>query len=73
MSVPGPTPATRIQPLVYAADDLMLVIARDWVAQASRDYAPAFKADKVALTLSGRFAVAAPVPARSLRKLTVTP
>ena len=46
--VPGPE-----QPLVYDASTTYLVVARDFAVRASGDYAPAFKADKTALRITG--------------------
>jgi HK97 family phage major capsid protein len=58
--------------LVYDRSGCYLVVAEDFRIVASRDYAPAFQRDSVALRVSGQFAVAVPVPAASIRKLTVT-
>jgi hypothetical protein len=39
----------------------------------SRECAEAHKRDSLALRVSGAFAVAVPIPAMAIRKLTVTP
>jgi hypothetical protein len=46
------------QPLVYDASTTYLVVARDFTVRSSLDYAPAFKADKTALRVTGRSASA---------------
>jgi HK97 family phage major capsid protein len=65
--VPGLT-----QPVVYDAGTVYLVVARDFAVRVSGDYAPAFRADKTALRLTGRFGVGIPHLARSIRKVTVS-
>ena len=47
------------------------MVAEDFRITPSRDYAPAFQRDCVALRISGQFAVAVPVPAATIRKLNV--
>ncbi len=64
--VPGLT-----DPLVYDAARLYSVVARDFRVERSTDYAPAFKGDKVALKITGRFGVGLPVAAKTIRKLTI--
>ncbi len=59
------------QPLVYDASTTFLVVARDFAVRISADYAPAFKADKTALRLTGRFGVGIPTLGKSVRKVTV--
>jgi len=59
------------QPLVYDANSTFLVVARDFAVRISGDYAPAFKADKTALRLTGRFGVGIPTLAKSVRKVMV--
>lgn len=59
--------------LVYDRTGCYLVVAEDFRITASRDYAPAFQRDSVALRVSGQFAVAVPVPAASIRKLAIAP
>ncbi|WP_082563734.1 hypothetical protein [Nocardioides sp. Root140] len=60
------------QPLVYDAGSTYLVVARDFAVRASGDYAPAFKADKTALRVTGRFGVGIPTLGKSVRKVLVT-
>jgi HK97 family phage major capsid protein len=60
------------QPLVYDAASTYLVVAREFTVRASGDYAPAFKADKTALRVTGRFGVGIPTLAKSVRKVLVT-
>jgi HK97 family phage major capsid protein len=59
------------QPLVYDATSTYLVVAREFTVRASGDYAPAFKADKTALRVTGRFGVGIPTLAKSVRKVQV--
>ena len=68
--VPVPAMAAT-EALVYHASGVLLVVAEEFRIVSSRDYAPAFQRDSVALRVSGQFAVAVPVPAASIRKLTV--
>src|SRR4051812_22835604 len=58
--------------LVYDWSGNFLLVAEDFRIVASRDYAPAFVRDSVALRVSGQFTVAVPVPAASIRKLAIT-
>ena len=67
MQVPGLT-----TPLVYDTAGLFLVVGRDFKADSSFDYAPAFKADGVALRVTGRFGVGVPCVDASMRKVTVS-
>ena len=64
--VPGLT-----QPLVYDAGSVFLVVARDFAVRISQDYAPAFRADKTALRLTGRFGVGIPTLGKSVRRVSV--
>lgn len=59
------------QPLVYDASTVYLVIARDFAVRSSGDYSPAFKADKTALRVTGRFGVGIPTLGKSVRKVLV--
>jgi HK97 family phage major capsid protein len=61
------------QPVVYDSRSVYLVVARDFTVRVSGDYAPAFRADKTALRLTGRFGVGIPNLAKSVRALAVTP
>ena len=54
--------------LVYDRSGCYLVVAEDFRVTPSRDYAPAYQRDSVALRVSGQFTVAVPVPAASIRK-----
>ncbi len=56
--------------LVMARDRAWLVVRNDFLVDTSRDWA--FQKDALAVRLRGRFAVAAPVMSKALRKLTVT-
>jgi|GEM_PF-3100989 len=56
--------------LVVARDRAWLVVRNDFQVDTSRDWA--FQKDAIAVRLRGRFAVGAPVLAKSLRKLSVT-
>lgn len=47
------------------------VVARDFRVERSTEYAPAFKGDKVALKVTGRFGAGLPVPDKTIRRLTV--
>ena len=58
-------------PLVYDATRIYAVVARDFRVERSTEYAPAFKGDKVALKVSGRFGAGLPAPARTIRRLAV--
>lgn len=64
--VPGLT-----SPLVYDAGRIYAVTARDFRVERSTDYAPAFKGDKVALKITGRFGAGLPVPSKTIRRLTI--
>ena len=57
--------------LVVARDRAWLITRNDFQVDTSRDWA--FQKDALAVRLRGRFAVAAPVLAKALRKLTITP
>ena len=57
--------------LVVARDRAWLIVRNDFLVDTSRDWA--FQKDALAVRLRGRFAVAAPVLAKALRKLTITP
>ena len=49
--------------LVYDRAGCYLVVAEDFRVTPSRDYAPAYQRDSIALRVSGEFTVACPVPA----------
>lgn len=61
------------QPVVYDASSIYLVVARDFTVRVSGDYAPAFRADKTALRVTGRFGVGLPNGIRAIRQLVVSP
>ena len=65
VTVPGLTP-----PLVYDSSRVILVIRNDVQVEYSRDYH--FDRDATTMRIKGRFAVAAPAPGKSLRKLEIT-
>lgn len=58
-------------PLVYDSSRCWLIVRRDFQADLSRDYAPAFERYAVALRLVGRFGLAIPTVINSVRKLDV--
>ncbi len=60
------------QPVCYAADRLWLAIRRDFEAQMSDQVSEAWNRYATSLRIVGRFALAAPLPSRSVRKLAVT-
>lgn len=64
--VPGLT-----SPLVYDASRIYAVTARDFRVERSTEYAPAFKGDKVALKVTGRFGAGLPVPLKTVRRLVL--
>jgi hypothetical protein len=66
VTVPGLT-----APLIYDAARVYAVVARDFRIVRSTDYAPAFKADKVALKITGRFGAGVPSSAKCIRRLNV--
>ncbi len=57
--------------LVYDRSGCYLVVAEDFRVTPSRDYAPAYQRDSIALRTSGQFGAAVPLPAASIRKLAV--
>ena len=61
------------QAVVYDSTRLWIVINRDFSAQFSRETSEAWNRFAQSLRIVGRFALAAPMPAKSVRKLTVTP
>ena len=61
----------RPDALVIDASRCFLVVARAVRVTASSEYAQAFKADKVALRVTGRFACAIPLPNSAIRKLAI--
>jgi HK97 family phage major capsid protein len=61
------------QPVVYAADRLWMAIRRDFQADFSRETSEAWNRYATSLRIVGRFALAAPLPSRSVRKLKVEP
>ncbi len=58
-------------PLVYDSSRCWLIVRRDFQADVSRDYAPAYERYAMALRLVGRFAAAIPTPVNSIRQLDV--
>ncbi|TIC83864.1 phage major capsid protein [Nocardioides sp. GY 10113] len=56
--------------LVYDKSGCYLIVAEDFVVTPSRDYAPAYQRDSVALRTSGQFTVGVPVPDASIRALS---
>jgi len=60
------------QPVVYDSSRLWLVISRDFSAEMSAQVSEAWNRFAQSLRIVGRFALAAPMPARSVRKLAVT-
>ncbi len=54
------------------AAQVRLLTTRSFTVTPSLDYSPAYKADAIAQRISRRFAVAVPVPAKSIGKLTIT-
>ncbi len=65
-------PAAGATGLIYDSKGLFLVVGRDWDVRFSDQYAPAFKADKIAMRVTGRFGIAAPSLGRSVRKFVTT-
>ena len=61
------------QAIVYDATRLWTVINRDFSADISRETSEAWNRYAASLRIVGRFALAAPMPAKSVRKLAVTP
>jgi hypothetical protein len=59
--------------LVYDRTEVFWVVAEDFTITASRDYAPAYERDSVALRTSGQFGVGVPNPAKAIRQVTVMP
>lgn len=60
------------QPVVYDSSRLWLAIRRDFVADFSDQVSEAWNRYATSLRIVGRFALAAPLPSRSVRKLAVT-
>lgn len=60
------------QPVVYAADRLWMAIRRDFTVEASEQVSEAWNRYATSLRVVGRFALAAPLPSRSVRKLSLT-
>lgn len=60
------------QAIVYDSTRLWLVINRDFTAEFSRETSEAWNRFAQSLRIVGRFALAAPMPAKSVRKLSVT-
>ncbi|MFK4086955.1 hypothetical protein ACI2LF_22795 [Kribbella sp. NPDC020789] len=50
-----------------------LVVADDFEIMPSRDYAPAYEQDSLALQTSGQFGVGVPTPAKAFRQVTIAP
>lgn len=49
------------------------MVAEDFTITPSRDYAPAYERNSVALRTSGQFGVGVPNPTKAIRQVTVTP
>jgi hypothetical protein len=64
-------PAATV-PVVYDSSRLWLAIRRDFVADFSDQVSEAWNRYATSLRIVGRFALAAPLPSRSVRKLAVT-
>jgi hypothetical protein len=64
---------TTGQTLVYDRAGVFLVVGSDFAVKPSSYYAPAYQRNSTALRTVGEFTVAVPVPARSIRRVTVTP
>ena len=62
-----------MQAVVYDARRLWLVINREFTAQMSPYVSEAWNRYAQSLRIVGRFALAAPMPAKSVRKLKVEP
>jgi len=63
---------TTGETLVYDRAGCFLVVGDDFRITPSPEYAPAYQRNAVALRTVGEFTVAVPLPARSVRKLTIT-
>ena len=61
------------QPVVYDSSRLWMAIRRDFQADFSRETSEAWNRYAQSLRIVGRFALAAPLPSRSVRKLKVEP
>ena len=61
------------QAIVYDTTRLWLVISRDFSAELSRETSEAWNRFAQSLRVVGRFALAAPMPVKSVRKLKVEP
>ncbi len=61
------------QPVVYDASRLWMAIRRDFQADFSRETSEAWNRYATSLRIVGRFALAAPLQSRSVRKLKVEP
>jgi HK97 family phage major capsid protein len=61
------------QAVVYDATRLWIVINRDFSVQYSRETSEAWNRFAQSMRIVGRFALAAPMPAKSVRKLKVVP
>ncbi|GAA1593272.1 hypothetical protein GCM10009789_54130 [Kribbella sancticallisti] len=59
--------------LVYDRTEVFWVVAEDFTITPSREYAPAYERDSVALRTSGQFGVGVPNPTKAIRQVTVTP
>lgn len=59
------------QPVVYDSSRLWMAIRRDFVADFSDEVSEAWNRYATSLRIVGRFALCAPLPSRSVRKLTV--
>jgi capsid protein len=61
------------QPVVYDSTRLWMAIRRDFSAEFSNEVSEAWSRYATSLRIVGRFALAAPLPSRSVRKLKVEP
>jgi hypothetical protein len=61
------------QPVVYDSSRLWMAIRRDFTADFSDEVSEAWNRFATSLRIVGRFALCAPVPAKSVRKLKVEP
>lgn len=61
------------QPVVYDSSRLWIAIRRDFTADFSNEVSEAWNRYATSLRIVGRFALAAPLPSKSVRKLKVEP
>lgn len=62
----------RCESLVYDRAEVFWVVAEDFTITPSRDYAPAYEQDSIALRTSGQFGVGVPNHTKAIRQVTVT-